>query len=156
MTDFLNISPLPSYVDGKPFPGKGSYTVLDPHDTSKEIQQVSSVTVDDIPAVIEAAKKALPAWKAVSGFQVFSLFSSICQLFFIPFSTILCSALFSRGLHLTHFADFQTSVIERRNIFLKAAALLRERIPQYIGVEHGETTSSEGWSGFDLTCAADQ
>ncbi|ORY88424.1 aldehyde dehydrogenase [Leucosporidium creatinivorum] len=112
MTDFLNISPLPNYVDGKAFEGKGSYTVLDPHDTSKEIHKVSSITVDDVPAVIAAAKKALPAWKA-------------------------------------------TSVIERRNIFLKAAALLRERIPQYIGVEYSETTSSEGWSGFDLTCAAD-
>lgn len=77
MTDFLNISPLPSYVDGKAFEGKGSYTVLDPHDTTKEIHKVSSITVDDVPAVIAAAKKALPAWKAVSGFQlVFSPYRS--------------------------------------------------------------------------------
>lgn len=145
MTDFLNLSPLPSYVDGKAFEGKGSYTVLDPHDTSKEVHKVSSVTVDDIPAVIAAAAQALPAWKAVSGFQLFFLF----------LSTLPCSGVPSRKLHLTQ-SPLQTSVIERRNIFLKAAALLRERIPQYIGVEHGETTSSEGWSGFDLTCAADQ
>lgn len=44
---------------------------------------------------------------------------------------------------------------ERRNIFLKAAALIRERIPQYAQIEYAETTSSQGWSGFDLTLAAE-
>ncbi|KAK4046931.1 hypothetical protein OIV83_005722 [Microbotryomycetes sp. JL201] len=49
----------------------------------------------------------------------------------------------------------KTPIVQRRDIFLKAAKLLRERIPKYAPIEFGETTSSEGWSGFEMTLAAE-
>lgn len=47
----------------------------------------------------------------------------------------------------------RTSVLERRRIFLRAAALLAERIPEYAQNEVGETTSSLMWSGFEMNLA---
>ncbi|KAK4705364.1 hypothetical protein P7C70_g838, partial [Phenoliferia sp. Uapishka_3] len=108
----MSASPLPSFVGGAAFVGSGSYQVVDPHDTSKVLHTVSSVTLEDVPKVIAAAAAAAPAWKA-------------------------------------------TSVLERRKIFLKAASLLRERIAEYAAVEYSETTSSKGWSGFEMTLAAE-
>lgn len=49
----------------------------------------------------------------------------------------------------------QTPITQRRDIFVKAAQLLRERIPKYAAIEHRETTSSEGWAGFEMTLAAE-
>lgn len=46
--------------------------------------------------------------------------------------------------------------MERRSIFIKAASLLRERTAHYAGIEFGETTSSVGWSGFEMGLAADR
>lgn len=62
----MNASPLPSFVNGNAFLGSGSFDVLDPHNTSKIVHTVSSVTVADVPAIIAAAEAALPGWKAVS------------------------------------------------------------------------------------------
>ncbi|KAM0756034.1 aldehyde dehydrogenase [Meredithblackwellia eburnea MCA 4105] len=107
---FLNNTPVPSYVDGAPFTGSATFNVLDPHDNSKVLHQVSSITEADVPKVVGAAAKAFKTWR-------------------------------------------NTSVSERRRIVLKAAALLQERLPEYAGVEYGETTSSQGWSGFDITLA---
>ncbi len=47
----------------------------------------------------------------------------------------------------------KTSVLERRRIFLKAAKLLEERIPEYAKKEVEETTSSLPWSGFEMNLA---
>lgn len=44
---------------------------------------------------------------------------------------------------------------ERRNIFLKAAKILRDRTPEFAGVEFHETTSSQMWAGFEMGLAAD-
>ena len=49
----------------------------------------------------------------------------------------------------------QTSVVERRNVFLRAAKILRERTQEFAGVEFHETTSSQMWAGFEITLAAD-
>ncbi|KAM0791831.1 hypothetical protein ACM66B_004090 [Microbotryomycetes sp. NB124-2] len=49
----------------------------------------------------------------------------------------------------------KTSPAARRDILLKTAKLLRERIPKYAPIEFNETTSSEGWSGFEMTLAAE-
>lgn len=49
----------------------------------------------------------------------------------------------------------RTSVVERRNIFLRAAKILRERTQEFAGVEFHETTSSQMWAGFEITLAAD-
>lgn len=46
-------------------------------------------------------------------------------------------------------------MVERRNIFIKAAQILRERIPELAKIEFEETTSSEGWAGFEMTLAAE-
>ncbi|GAA5864367.1 hypothetical protein JCM8547_005798 [Rhodosporidiobolus lusitaniae] len=48
-----------------------------------------------------------------------------------------------------------TSVAERRAIFVKAAQLFKERIPQYAAVEFEETTSSQMWSGFEMGLAVE-
>jgi len=48
-----------------------------------------------------------------------------------------------------------TSVLERRRIFVKAAALLRERIPEYAAKEFEETTSSQTWSVHEISLAAE-
>ena len=116
----MQASPVPSYVGGKPFIGSGSYPVADPHQTSKVVHVVSSVTLSDVPAVIAAAEAALPGWRAVSEE----------------------SAPTDRSV--SDRRDTQTSVLERRRIFLKAAALLRERTATYAAVEYEETTSSVG------------
>lgn len=63
---FLSASPLPCYVDGKAFIGSNTYSVADPHNPSKVIHTVSSVSSEDVVKVIAAAEKAFPAWKAVS------------------------------------------------------------------------------------------
>src|ERR1700712_5900623 len=47
-----------------------------------------------------------------------------------------------------------TSVLERRRIFIRAAALLRERIPEYAAKEFGETTSSQTRSALEISLAA--
>ncbi|KAL8278624.1 hypothetical protein RQP46_008916 [Phenoliferia psychrophenolica] len=62
----MSASPLPSFVGGKAFIGQGSYEVSDPHNQSKVVHTVSSVTVADVPAIIAAAEAALPGWKATS------------------------------------------------------------------------------------------
>ncbi|BGP57463.1 hypothetical protein JCM8202_002020 [Rhodotorula sphaerocarpa] len=49
----------------------------------------------------------------------------------------------------------KVSVTERRNIFLKAAKILRDRTPEFAGVEFHETTSSQMWAGFEMGLAAD-
>jgi hypothetical protein len=64
--DLLTASPVPCYVGGQAYTGSGSYDVKDPHNPSQTLHSVSSVTLDDVPAVIAAAEKAFPAWKAVS------------------------------------------------------------------------------------------
>ncbi|GAA6039257.1 hypothetical protein JCM8097_003231 [Rhodosporidiobolus ruineniae] len=110
---FLDASPVPGYLAGAPFIGSSSYDVKDPHNPDKVLHSVSSITVQDVPRVIDVAAKAAKTWKNVS-------------------------------------------VLERRNIFSKAAALLRERIPtKYAQIEFSETTSSEGWSGFEMILAAE-
>ncbi|KAM0750932.1 aldehyde dehydrogenase [Meredithblackwellia eburnea MCA 4105] len=110
--DLLNTYPVPCYVGGSPFVGSGTFDVRDPHDNSKVIHKVSSITIADVPKVVEIAAKAAKTWKL-------------------------------------------TSVLERRAIFLKAASLLRERNVEYAGIEFAETTSSQGWSGFELNLAAE-
>ncbi|POY76346.1 hypothetical protein BMF94_0543 [Rhodotorula taiwanensis] len=111
-SNLLTSDPVPCYVDGKPFTGAGSYKVLDPHSPESTLHSVSSITVDDIPKVMETATAAAKKWK-------------------------------------------RTSVVERRNIFLRAAKILRDRTPELAGVEFNETTSSQMWSGFEITLAAD-
>jgi acyl-CoA reductase-like NAD-dependent aldehyde dehydrogenase len=43
-----------------------------------------------------------------------------------------------------------TPYTERRKIFAKAAVLLQERIPELIQTQVDETTSSQGFAGFDV------
>lgn len=52
----------------------------------------------------------------------------------------------SRGLESWR----NTSITERREVFVKAAVLLRERLPQLIEVEANETTASAGFAAFEL------
>ncbi|SCZ87932.1 BZ3500_MvSof-1268-A1-R1_Chr2-3g05400 [Microbotryum saponariae] len=103
---------VPCYVDGKLFHGSSQYEVLDPHDNSKVLHQVSSITVDDVPKILETSARAFKTWK-------------------------------------------KTPVTERRNIFLKAAALLKERQGDYAAVEVAETTSGPGWAGFEVFMGID-
>ncbi|GAA5995902.1 aldehyde dehydrogenase [Rhodotorula paludigena] len=110
---FLATSPVPGLLNGKPFTsGSGSYDVKDPHDSSKVIHSVSSITVDDVPKVVDVAHKAFKSWK-------------------------------------------KSSVVERRNIFNKAAMILRERLMEFAQNEHEETTSTVGWAAFDHTLAVE-
>ncbi|GAA6061740.1 hypothetical protein JCM10212_000473 [Sporobolomyces blumeae] len=109
---FLDQSPIPCYLDGKAWTASSSYEVKDPHDPSKALHKVSSITVDDVPKVMQVAAKAAKAWK-------------------------------------------QTSVVERRKIFEKAAALLREKTGEFAQVEFHETTSTQMWAGFEATLAAE-
>ncbi|GAA5892209.1 hypothetical protein JCM6882_003611 [Rhodosporidiobolus microsporus] len=48
-----------------------------------------------------------------------------------------------------------TSVAERRTIFLKAAQIYRDRLQHYAKVENAETTSTFGWSCFDAQLAVE-
>merc|ERR1711939_249116 len=45
------------------------------------------------------------------------------------------------------------SISERRKIVFKAADLLKERLPEFAKIEFEETTSTQGWAGFDFTLA---
>lgn len=139
----LKAEPLHCYVDGKPFAGSGSYEVRDPHTPSETLHKVSSITVDDVPKVLASADAAAKKWKRVSsGFRPTHSRGQgdrIAELTWL----------------LVHSAHLQSSVIERRNIFLRAAKILRERIQEFAGVEFHETTSSQMWSGFEITLAAD-
>lgn len=65
-SQFLHAAPLPGLLNGKPFHGSASYDVKDPHNPSKTLHQVSSITVQDVPAVIDVAQKAFKSWKNVS------------------------------------------------------------------------------------------
>ncbi|GAA5820756.1 hypothetical protein JCM3770_005957 [Rhodotorula araucariae] len=52
------------------------------------------------------------------------------------------------------FTTWKTSsVAERRKIFLKAADIMRQRLPEFAQIEHEETTSTMNWAGFDVTLA---
>ncbi|BGP19142.1 hypothetical protein JCM10213v2_007229 [Rhodosporidiobolus nylandii] len=109
----LTPSPLlPCYLAGKPFHGSSQFDVKDPHDPSRVIHSVSSITVADVEKVVSVAEAAGKKWKT-------------------------------------------SSVVARRNIFLRAAALLRERTAEYAKIEFEETTSSAMWSGFEMGLAAD-
>ncbi|GAA5928478.1 hypothetical protein JCM3775_000623 [Rhodotorula graminis] len=46
-----------------------------------------------------------------------------------------------------------TSVAKRRAIFLKAAQIFKDRLPEFAQVEAEETTSTGNWAGFDVTLA---
>ncbi|KZV92379.1 aldehyde dehydrogenase [Exidia glandulosa HHB12029] len=46
-----------------------------------------------------------------------------------------------------------TSLMDRRAIFLRAATILRERTAELAELEFRETTSSGGWSGFEMGLA---
>jgi acyl-CoA reductase-like NAD-dependent aldehyde dehydrogenase len=127
--NLLLANPLPCYVGGQAFVASASYDVVDPHAPSKVLHTVSSVTEADVVKVIESAEKAFPGWRDVSSSS--------------PTSDAWADPPF-----------VQTSVMDRRVIFLRAAALLRERLGEYAGLEYGETTSSGGWSGFEMTLAA--
>ncbi|GAA6018938.1 hypothetical protein JCM10207_009207 [Rhodosporidiobolus poonsookiae] len=110
---FLSTAPaLPCYLAGKPYRGSAQFDVKDPHDPTRTIHACSSITVQDVPHVVEVAQKAARSWKS-------------------------------------------SSVIERRNIFIKAAAMLRARTPEFAQIEFEETTSSAMWSGFEMGLAAD-
>ncbi|CEQ41633.1 SPOSA6832_03370 [Sporobolomyces salmonicolor] len=131
----LDQSPLPCFVNGEAWKGSASYEVKDPHNTSKVLHTVSSITVDDVPKVVETAAKAAKSWKNVRWL-------------------VLRVGLFQSG-ELTWSVDEQSSVLERRKIFEKAAALLRAKRAEFAQVEFHETTSSEGWAGFEASLAAD-
>ncbi|GAA5841709.1 hypothetical protein JCM3766R1_005158 [Sporobolomyces carnicolor] len=109
---FLDQSPLPCYVGGKAWTGSSTYDVKDPHDTSKVLHKVSSITEADVPKVIEVADKAQKAWA-------------------------------------------KTPVTERRDIFIKAAAILKARTPEFAKVEFEETTSTQMWAGFECGLAVE-
>ena len=140
----LKNDPLQCYVDGKPFSGSGSYQVRDPHTPSSTLHTVSSITADDVPKVLEIADAAAKKWKRVS----------------VHVHTCAAGEVDPRSGRLTLRAissprHAQTSVVERRNIFLRAAKILRERTQEFAGVEFHETTSSQMWAGFEITLAAD-
>lgn len=61
------------YVDGASYTGSGSFEVKDVHDSEhKVIHKVSSVTKHDVTKVVEAAQKAIPAWKKVRNWPPFA------------------------------------------------------------------------------------
>ncbi|GAA5869010.1 hypothetical protein JCM1840_000442 [Sporobolomyces johnsonii] len=109
---FLDQSPIPCFLNGEAWKGSASYEVRDPHNTSKVLHTVSSITVDDVPKVVETAAKAAKSWR-------------------------------------------NSSVLERRKIFEKAAALLRAKSAEFAEVEFHETTSSQAWAGVGAGLAAD-
>ncbi|GAA5939693.1 uncharacterized protein JCM15063_005261 [Sporobolomyces koalae] len=109
---FLDQKPLPCYVDGEAFTGGATFDVKDPHDTSTVLHTVSSITVQDVPKVVESAHRAQKSWA-------------------------------------------KTSAATRRSIFLKAAAILRERTAEFAQVEAHETTSTTAWAGFECGLAID-
>ncbi|GAA5905731.1 aldehyde dehydrogenase [Sporobolomyces salmoneus] len=109
---FLDQSPLPCYLGGEAFTGSSSYEVKDPHNSSKVLHTVSSITEADVPKVIEVAHKAQKKWA-------------------------------------------KTPVTERRDIFIRAAAILKERTPEFAKVEFEETTSTQMWAGFECGLAVE-
>ncbi|GAA5968104.1 hypothetical protein JCM3765_005851 [Sporobolomyces pararoseus] len=109
---FLDQSPLPCYLEGKAFNGSSTYEVKDPHNPSKVLHKVSSITEADVPKVIEVAQKAQKSW-------------------------------------------VNTPVTQRRDIFLKAAAIWKERTPEFAKVEFEETTSTQMWAGFECGLAVE-
>lgn len=55
---------VPFFIDGKDVVGAKTFDVTNPA-TGKVVHKCSSATVEDAQAAVEAAAKALPAWKAM-------------------------------------------------------------------------------------------
>ncbi|SCZ90067.1 BZ3500_MvSof-1268-A1-R1_Chr1-3g01756 [Microbotryum saponariae] len=79
--DLLSQSPVPCYVNGEAFKGSGSYAVKDPHSPSKTLHEVSSVTIADVPKVLEAASKSFKAWRNTPVTQRRDIFNKTVELF---------------------------------------------------------------------------
>lgn len=109
MLDLLAEAVAPCYIDGKPVHTAATYALNDPH-TGSELYRVSAARVQDALVAVDAAARALPAWR-------------------------------------------NTSPMERRAIFQRAADLLRERTAAQAALEFAETTSSRGWAAFEMGLA---
>lgn len=63
--DLLEAATVPCFVGGAAWQGSSSYEVKDPH-SGKLLHTVSSVTVADIPHILEVAQAAFKTWKRTS------------------------------------------------------------------------------------------
>ncbi|KAH7106031.1 aldehyde dehydrogenase [Auriculariales sp. MPI-PUGE-AT-0066] len=104
-SSLLSLNPVPNFVDDKPVDTKGTFVLKDPH-TGVYLYDVSASKVADAMAPVEAAARALPAWRA-------------------------------------------TSLMERRNIFLRAAEIFRKRKEELVAIEVCETTSAPMHAGLN-------
>lgn len=145
---FLDQSPLPCYVGGKAWTGSSTYDVKDPHDTSKVLHKVSSITEADVPKVIEVADKAQKAWAKVS--PRLGLVQALLAVERVLSRSQPAPRWLAHPLCLS-----QTPVTERRDIFIKAAAILKARTPEFAKVEFEETTSTQMWAGFECGLAVE-
>ncbi|SCV68256.1 BQ2448_377 [Microbotryum intermedium] len=78
--DLLSQSPVPCYVNGEAFKGSGSYAVKDPHNPSETLHEVSSITIGDVPKVLEAASKSFKAWRNTPVTQRRDIFNKAVEL----------------------------------------------------------------------------
>lgn len=102
---------VPFFIDGKHVVGAKTFGVTNPA-TGKVVHQCSSASEADAHAAVDAAARALPAWRAM-----------------LP--------------------------AKRRDIFLKAAAVLEQRRDELATTHVEELGVSRQWADFNLSVAKD-
>lgn len=131
MDAFLKTDPVPCVIDGKPHLTGQTYDVS----ASSNLQ---SLIVDDGVAiqVVDPHKPSRVVHKVASASKADVL-----------------AAVESAAVALPAWR--RTSAMQRREIFVKAAQIIKDRAEQFAAIETAETTSGHGWAMFGTSLTVD-
>ena len=79
LPSLVSLLPVPLFIDGKPTTTSTTFPVADPHGRGV-LHEVSGAQVPDAIKAVEAAQRALPAWRATSMMDRRAIFSKAVDI----------------------------------------------------------------------------
>jgi len=143
-TDILaiNDSPFPCFVNGELTTTKKTFNLTDPHENSRTLREVYCVDPEESAKAIDLAAEALVGG---SGLLLHLLASPPTVMNVMPTMFNVLDAEWRN-----------TTIDRRRRIILKAAAILHERMGEFVKIMVEETTSMESFAARNVLLAIGQ